>query len=152
MWAARNGVPSRTIASATSVATHHPSPAAAAIRSGWNVIPRMHTVSARSAPARSSAASKQARLSSWRSRLYASGSPFSVASRPASRPAAVPARPRTSSAASGFFFCGIIDDPVAAASSSSANPYSADVHSTSSSAMRERCENASVHANTSSTQ
>ena len=55
------------------------------------------------------------------------------------RPTAVrPALPRAASAASGFFFCGIIEEPVAAESSSSANPYR-DVHSTSSSDSRDRC-------------
>ena len=97
-------------------------------------------------PARSSTWSKLARLSSCRSRLYASGSPLSVDSSPVSRPIAVPALPRTSSAASGFFFCGIIELPVAALSSSSAKPYSADVHSTSSSPIRDRCTIASAAA------
>ena len=35
-----------------------------------------------------------------------------------------PVLPRTSSATSGFFFCGIIDEPVEYASSSSMNPNS----------------------------
>ena len=67
-------------------------------------------------------------------------------SSPVNRPIAVPALPRTSSAASGFFFCGIIELPVAALSSSSAKPYSADVHSTSSSPIRDRCTIASAAA------
>ena len=40
---------------------------------------------------------------------------------------------------SGFFFCGMIDDPVAQASSSRAQPNSVDVQSTTSSPSRERC-------------
>ena len=144
--ARRNGTPSRTSCSATSVATVVPSPAAAAIRSPSNRRPSTHTRSAASAPSRSSIWSNAARLSSCRSRLYASGSPLSVASRPASRPIAVPALPRASSAASGFFFCGIIELPVAAPSSSSAKPYSADVHSTSSSPSRDRWTKHSAEA------
>jgi hypothetical protein len=77
-------------------------------------------------------------LSSCRSRSYASGKPFTVASRPVSRPIAVPALPRASSATSGFSFCGIIDDPVAAASGRFAKPNSAVAHSTISSPIRER--------------
>ncbi|CPU65937.1 Uncharacterised protein [Mycobacteroides abscessus] len=51
-------------------------------------------------------------LSSWRSRLYASGRPLSVASRPVRSPMRRPALPRASSATSGFFFCGMMLDPV----------------------------------------
>src|SRR6202030_502138 len=40
---------------------------------------------------------------------------------------------------SGFFFCGMIDDPVAYASSISAQPNSCDDHSTISSPSRDRC-------------
>ena len=56
--------------------------------------------------------SKTGSLSSCRSRLYASGRPFSVVSRPVTLPIRRPALPRASSAMSGFFFCGMIDDPV----------------------------------------
>ena len=49
-----------------------------------------------------------------------------------------PDLPRASSAMSGFFFCGMIDDPVAQASSSRAQPNSVDVQSTTSSPSRER--------------
>ena len=70
--------------------------------------------------------------------MYASGRPFTVASSPVSRPIAVPALPRESSATSGFRFCGIIDDPVAASSGRRANPNSDDDQSTSSSPIRER--------------
>ena len=61
-----------------------------------------------------------------------------------------PALPRTSSATSGFFFCGIIDDPVANASGSRRNPNSLDDHSTISSPRRDRCTWASAAANTAS--
>ena len=49
-----------------------------------------------------------------------------------------PALPRASSAMSGFFFCGSIDEPVAYASASRMNPNSSVDHSTISSPMRER--------------
>src|SRR5438552_844712 len=60
-----------------------------------------------------------------------------------------PARPRTSSATSGFFFCGMMLDPVACSSLTSANPNSALVQSTISSASREPCIalNAATNAN-----
>ena len=54
--------------------------------------------------------------------------------------------PRASSAMSGFFFCGMIDDPVAQASSSRAQPNSVDVQSTTSSPSRERCTPSSAAA------
>ncbi len=56
--------------------------------------------------------SKTGSLSSWRSRLYASGSALSVAIRPVRLPIRRPTCPRASSAMSGFFFCGMIDEPV----------------------------------------
>ena len=56
--------------------------------------------------------SKTGSLSSCRSRLYASGRPLSVASRPVRLPISRPALPRASSAMSGFFFCGMMLDPV----------------------------------------
>ena len=61
-----------------------------------------------------------------------------------------PALPRASSAMSGFFFCGSIDDPVAYASASRTNPNSSVDHSTISSPMRERCSCVSVAANSAS--
>jgi len=54
------------------------------------------------------------------------------------RPIAVPAFPRTSSATSGFSFCGIIDDPVAADSGSFTNPNSELAQSTISSPILDR--------------
>jgi hypothetical protein len=62
-----------------------------------------------------------------------------VASSPASRPIAVPPLPRTSSATSGFSFCGIIDEPVDAFSGSRTKPNSAVDQRTISSPIRERC-------------
>ena len=57
---------------------------------------------------------------------------------------------RRSSAASGFFFWGIIDDPVAHASASRRTPNSSDAHRTTSSARREsdpaQIDDAAVHA------
>jgi hypothetical protein len=64
---------------------------------------------------------------------------LTTASNPVSRPSAVPAFPRASSATSGFSFCGIIDDPVAALSGSRAKANSRVVQSTSSSPIRDRC-------------
>ena len=58
-------------------------------------------------------ASNSGSLSSCRSRLYASGRPLSVASKPVRLPIRRPALPRSSSATSGFFFCGSIELPVA---------------------------------------
>ena len=63
-------------------------------------------------------ASKSGGLSSWRSRWYASGSPLRVTSIAVSSPMTRPVRPRTSSAGSGFFLFGIMDDPVEKASAS----------------------------------
>jgi hypothetical protein len=54
-------------------------------------------------------------------------------------PTTRPVLPRTTSATSGFFFCGIIDEPVVCASAISTKPNSCVLQSTSSSAMRERC-------------
>ena len=45
---------------------------------------------------------------------------------------------RSSSAASGFFFCGMIDEPDAQASATSQKPNSSLDHSTSSAPRRER--------------
>ena len=49
-----------------------------------------------------------------------------------------PVLPRTSSAASGLRFCGMIDEPVEKASDSRTKPNCGVVHSTISSAKRER--------------
>ena len=50
-----------------------------------------------------------------------------------------PVFPRISSATSGFFFWGIMLEPVVKVSDISINPNSSDDHKTSSSARRERC-------------
>ena len=78
-------------------------------------------------------------LSSCISLLYASGRPFSIVSSVTRSPYTRPVLPRTSSAISGFFFWGIIDEPVVNASDNSTNPNSQDDHSTSSSESRDRC-------------
>src|SRR3954468_10209171 len=62
-----------------------------------------------------------------------------IVSSPVRLPTNRPDLLRASSAMSGFFFCGMIDDPVAQASSSRAQPNSVDVQSTTSSPSRERC-------------
>ena len=49
-----------------------------------------------------------------------------------------PALPRASSATSGFFFCGMIDEPVEKESSSVTKPNSCVFHTMISSPMRER--------------
>ena len=106
----------------------------------------------RARPARASAGARRGarrttgRLSSWRSRLYASGRPFTIASSPVRRPIAVPAFPRASSATSGLSFCGIIDEPVAAASGRRTKPNSVVAQSTSSSPIRERWTNSTAQA------
>ena len=87
--------------------------AAAAIRSGRNVAVSIIPAMATRASAIWSTESNSGSLSSCRSRLYESGRPFSVASSPVRLPIRRPDLPRASSAMSGFFFCGIIDEPVA---------------------------------------
>src|SRR3954452_7537249 len=69
-----------------------------------------------------------------------------MVSRPVRLPRKRPDFPRASSATSGFFFCGMIDDPVAQASSSRAQPNSVDVQSTTSSPNRDRCTPSSATA------
>ena len=61
-----------------------------------------------------------------------------------------PALPRASSAMSGFFFCGSIDEPVAYASASRMKPNSSVDHSTISSPRRERCTWVSAATNSAS--
>ena len=83
-------------------------------------------------------AAKNAGLSSWRSRWYASGRPLIRASIPASAPMTPAVRPRTSSAGSGFFLLGIIEEPVEKASATRTNPKRGFDHQVISSARRER--------------
>ncbi len=54
-------------------------------------------------------------------------------------PSTRPALPRTSSAASGLRFCGMIEEPVVKASDSATKPNCGVVQSTISSASRDRC-------------
>ena len=61
-------------------------------------------------------------------------------------PTTRPVLPRISSAKSGFFFCGMMDDPVENASDSSMNPNSELDHSTISSHSRDRCMHDTLHA------
>src|SRR3954471_16914310 len=144
--ASRNGTPSRTSASAASVARSSGSEAAAASRVRSNCSPSTSVVRAASASLTSRRARKLACLSSERSELYARGSPFTVASKPASRPIAVPAFPRATSATSGFSFCGIIDEPVAAFSGRRANANSLVTQRHISSQIRERWTKSVAHA------
>ncbi len=89
------------------------SSAAACIASGTKVAVAIIPVNAATARFTCSTESNSGSLSSCRSRLYASGRPFSVASRPVRLPIRRPLLPRANSAMSGFFFCGSIDEPVA---------------------------------------
>ena len=99
-----------------------------------------------------SVASKIFSLSSCISLLYARGSPLRTVSSAIRSPKTRPVLPRISSAMSGFFFCGIIDEPVVYASDSSTKPNSQLDHSTSSSESLERCIIISEIADASSTQ
>ena len=65
--------------------------------------------------------------------------PFIVVSSDVRAPYTRPVFPLTSSAISGFFFCGIIELPVLYASSSSINLYSFEFHIIISSENLERC-------------
>ena len=61
-----------------------------------------------------------------------------------------PVLPRTSSGTSGFFFCGIILEPVQKLSPKSTKSNCAELHNTSSSEKRERCIMISEQAETNS--
>ena len=61
-------------------------------------------------------------------------------------PTTRPVFPRMSSAKSGFFFCGMMDEPVENASESSMKSNSAVDHSTISSHRRDRCMHDTLHA------
>ena len=86
-----------------------------------------------------SIASKVSSLSSCISLLYASGSPFIVVRIDTNAPYTRPVLPRTSSAISGFFFCGMMLLPVEYASSISTKWYSLQFHMIISSLKRLRC-------------
>ena len=111
---ARRGTatPSRTSASAASVARSSGSDDGGGEPARGSARGRRRARRARRARrGRRAASANSGVLSSCRSLSYASGSPLTTASRPVSRPIAVPAFPRASSATSGFSFCGIIDEP-----------------------------------------
>ena len=84
-------------------------------------------------------ASKIASLSSCISLLYARGKPFIIVRRVVKSPNTLPDLPRINSVISGFFFWGIMDEPVEKASSNSTNLNSHEHQSTISSEKRERC-------------
>ena len=86
-----------------------------------------------------STASKIASLSSCISLLYARAIPFITVKSVVKSPNTRPLFPLTSSAISGFFFCGIMDEPVEKASSSSTNLNSQLHHIMISSENLERC-------------
>ncbi len=136
--ATRNGTFCRTSHSAMSVASEKPCGASSSRRSVLKRSVRIIPVNAGSSTSRVSMESKTGSLSSCRSRLYASGCAFSVASRPLRLPINRPALPRASSAMSGFFFCGMMLDPVENASSSSTKPNSFVAQMITSSACRDR--------------
>ncbi len=97
---------------------------------GMNAVKHISTVSN---------ASKTASLSSCISLLYASGRPFIAVRSVIKSPKTRPDLPRISSVISGFFFCGIMDEPVENASSNSINLNSQEHQRTISSEKRDRC-------------
>ena len=78
-------------------------------------------------------------LSSCKSRLYVIGNPFSSVSSDTRLPTSRPLLPRASSATSGFFFCGMSDEPVVYASAMRMKSNSLLDHRITSSASRDRC-------------
>ncbi len=108
------------------------------MRSRWTVRVAIIPVNAGSSTSSWSQESKTGSLSSWRSRLYASGSALSVASSPVRLPISRPDLPRASSAMSGFFFCGMIEEPVEKASCSVTKENSFVFQMMTSSAIRDR--------------
>ena len=70
---------------------------------------------------------------------YAKGSPFITVIKPIFAPKIRPIFALTNSAASGFFFWGIIEEPVENLSDNSINLNCAEDHITSSSANRLKC-------------
>lgn len=136
--ATRNGTPCLTSHSAMSVASEKPAGASSSMRSRWTVSVAIMPVKAGSRTSSWSQESKTGSLSSWRSRLYASGRALSVASRPVRLPMRRPDLPRASSAMSGFFFCGMIDEPVEKASCRVTKENSFVFQMMISSAIRER--------------
>ena len=96
-------------------------------------------------------ASNKHSLSSCISLLYASGKPLSVVSIAVKSPYTRPVFPRISSAISGFFFCGIIDEPVVKSLDSSINLNSQLDQSISSSLSLDKCIISIEHADIKST-
>ena len=137
LYASRKGSPFETRKSAQSVAFMKPPAAAFLMFSGIIFIVAIIGVRAVRHILTVSMLSKIASLSSCISLLYASGRPFIVVSSPQRSPITRPALPRASSARSGFFFCGIMLEPVEKASSSSANLNSHEHHMIISSHRRE---------------
>src|ERR1043165_4942267 len=145
--ASRNGVPFAAIASATAVAMSSGLSAAPRMRSRSSFSPATIAVSAGTTVARTLRTRKSGSLSSCRSLSYASGRPLSNARSPVSSPTARAAWPRVNSSTSGFFFCGMRDEPVAIASGSSTYEASSLLKKIKSSAMRERCESSIAATN-----
>ena len=139
LYASLNGTPFFVSQSAQSVALINPPAAALRIFCGITLIVSSIGVKAVRHILTVSTASKIASLSSCISLLYARAMPFIIVSNVILSPKTLPLLPRTSSAISGFFFCGIIDEPVENASSSSMNLNSQLHHIMISSENLERC-------------
>ena len=88
---------------------------------------------------RDSMESISGRLSSCRSLLYERGKPFSMTSMFTNVPMTEPVLPLISSVMSGFFFWGMMEEPVVYLSSISTKPNSWEDQYTSSSEMDDRC-------------
>ena len=86
-----------------------------------------------------STTSNKPSLSSCMSLLYARGKPFMVVKIPIKLPYTRPVLPRISSKASGFFFCGIKDEPEVTSSASEIKLASPELKKIKSSAMRLKC-------------
>ncbi|CPZ97884.1 Uncharacterised protein [Mycobacteroides abscessus] len=131
-------MPCRTIHSARSVASVNPAGASCAIRSVWNRSVATSPAIAGSSSSNWDTESNRGSLSSCRSRLYANGCAFKVASKPVRLPINLPVLPRASSAISGFFFCGMIELPVDHESSRVTYPNSVVPHKMMSSDSRDK--------------
>ncbi len=152
MWCAlRKGIPARARATASPAVIISSRPAAARIISRLRPSPRTTPVMTETDPIAVSAASKTASLSSCRSFWYPAGRPFSRASSRRRSPSTRAVLPRTSSSASGFFFCGMRLEPVVKASGSVTKPYSGPAKWMRSSAIRARCVCSCAQPKTSST-
>ena len=125
--------------SATSTAASISSVAAEARRSRLKVIDSSIPRAAAKDSSSVSTASKRCSLSSCMSLLYVSGKACITPWSPARWDTIRGAFARSSSAASGFFFCGMIDDEEAQSSRTSQNPNSSELHSTISAPSRDRC-------------